>query len=240
MSTYAAGSRSDTSPTTRLDPTSESDAGSRFVRLSAGFGVAFALTQLATMVVMATTVLPLSGSPTDPVLQRGQRMLDAASTYRIANYIFILSGLIVLGFLGAVQTRLRRAEPTGTLATVAVAAGGLIAFVWPFAGVLHDLSLDVATAGGDLQFLAGWDAVAPYSLAFSTLPRVFFLAAIVLGLRAAGEARALRIIGAGLIVLSLIGSATLVFGGLFPVLALSTLGFELWVGALAWHWFRHR
>ena len=152
MSTYAAGSQSDTSPTTRLDPTSESDAGSRFVRLSAGFGVAFALTQLATMVVMATTVLPLSGSPTDPVLQRSQRMLDAASTYRIANYIFILSGLIVLGFLGAVQTRLRRAEPTGTLATVAVAAGGLIAFVWPFAGVLHDLSLDVATAGGDLQF----------------------------------------------------------------------------------------
>ena len=122
------------------------------------------------MVVMATTVLPLSGSPTDPVLERGQRMLDAASTYRIANYIFILSGLIVLGFLGAVQTRLRRAEPTGTLATVAVAAGGLVAFVWPFAGVLHDLSLDVATAGGDLQFLAGWDAVAPYSLAFSTSP----------------------------------------------------------------------
>jgi hypothetical protein len=24
----------------------------------------------------------------------------------------------------------------------------------------------------------------------------------------------------------------------FPVLALSTIGYELWVGAVAWHWLR--
>jgi hypothetical protein len=40
------------------------------------------------------------------------------------------------------------------------------------------------------------------------------------------------------LVLSLAGSATLVSGALFPLLALSTLGYELWVGALAWHWLR--
>jgi hypothetical protein len=32
--------------------------------------------------------------------------------------------------------------------------------------------------------------------------------------------------------------ATLVAGALFPVLALSTLAYELWIGALAWHWLR--
>jgi hypothetical protein len=41
-----------------------------------------------------------------------------------------------------------------------------------------------------------------------------------------------------LLPLSLVGSATLLSGALFPVLALSTLGYELWVGALAWHWLR--
>jgi hypothetical protein len=35
-------------------------------------------------------------------------------------------------------------------------------------------------------------------------------------------------------------SATLLTGALFPVLALSTLGYELWVAALAWHWLRGR
>jgi len=41
-----------------------------------------------------------------------------------------------------------------------------------------------------------------------------------------------------LLVISAVGSATLVTGALFPLLALSTLGYELWVGALAWHWLR--
>jgi hypothetical protein len=41
-------------------------------------------------------------------------------------------------------------------------------------------------------------------------------------------------------VLSLVGSATLLTGALFPVLALGTLGYEIWVGALAWHWLRDR
>ena len=38
--------------------------------------------------------------------------------------------------------------------------------------------------------------------------------------------------------LSVVGSATLVAGELFPLLALSSLGYELWVGVLAWHWLR--
>ena len=41
-----------------------------------------------------------------------------------------------------------------------------------------------------------------------------------------------------LLPLSLVGSATLLTDALFPLLALSTLGYELWVGAVAWHWLR--
>jgi hypothetical protein len=36
------------------------------------------------------------------------------------------------------------------------------------------------------------------------------------------------------------GTATLLSGALFPLLALSTLGYELWVGAVAVHWLRNQ
>ena len=54
----------------------------------------------------------------------------------------------------------------------------------------------------------------------------------------AGTAPRLQRLGLVLVPLSLVGSATLISGALFPFLALSTLGYELWVGAVAWHWLR--
>ena len=42
----------------------------------------------------------------------------------------------LLGFLGAVHVRLRRVDPSGVLSTVAVAAGTLLALVWPLAFLL--------------------------------------------------------------------------------------------------------
>ena len=104
--------------------------------------------------------------------------------------------------------------------------------------MLHDIALDSAVDGADLRLLAAWDAVAPYSLAFSVLPRLFFIGAIVLGLRMTGTAPWLQRLGLVLLPLSLVGSATLVAGAVFPVLALSTLGYELWIGAVAWHWLK--
>ena len=121
---------------------------------------------------------------------------------------------------------------------MAVAAGTLLALIWPMAGMLHDVALETAAGGADPAILGGWDSVAPLSLAFSVLPRVFFVGAIVLGLRAAGSSPWLVRIGVVLLPLSLVGSATLVTGAMFPLLALSTLAYEVWVGAVAWHWLR--
>ena len=208
------------------------------VRISTRFGIAFALCQLGTMVLMAIFVLPHGGSPGDPALERGHRVLDAADLYRAGNYVFMMSGVLLLGFLGAVRARLRHVDPSGALATIAVAAGTLLALIWPLAGVLHDVALDTAQDGTDLRILGGWDAVAPYSLAFSALPRLFLVGALVLSLRATGTAPWLQRIGVVILVLSMVGSATLLAGALFPVLALSTLTYELWIGAVAWHWLR--
>ena len=105
---------------------------------------------------------------------------------------------------------------------------------------LHDVALDTAAAGADLRILAAWDSVAPYSLAFSALARVFFVGAIVLAIRQVGTTPWLARSGVVVVVLSAAGTATLVSGAMFPLLALSTLGFELWVTALAVTWLRER
>ena len=156
-------------------------------RVSTRFGLVFTLGQVAVLVAMAALVLPHAGSPSDPALQRGQGVHAADSIYRAGNYVFMISGSLLLGFLGAVHARLRRADPSQTLATVATAAGALLALIWPLAGMLHDVALETGAAGADLRILAGWDAVAPYSLAFSVFARVFFIGAIVLALRAVGR-----------------------------------------------------
>ena len=45
-------------------------------------------------------------------------------------------------------------------------------------------------------------------------------------------------IGLGIVVLSAIGTATSLTAAVFPALALGSLGFELWIGALAISWLR--
>ena len=207
-------------------------------RLSARFGVAFALGQLLVMISMALFVLPHVGAPGDPAARRGQDILDVETAYRVSNYAFMVAGTLLIGFLGAVHVRLRRVDASGVLSTVAVAAGSLLALVWPLAGVLHDVAMGAAAEGTDVRLLAGWDAVAPYSLAFSVFPRLFFVGALVLGLRLAGSSPWLRRVGLVLLPVSLLGSATLLTDALFPLLALSTLAYELWIGALAWQWLR--
>jgi hypothetical protein len=212
--------------------------GPDVTRISTWFGLAFAVCQLGVMVGMAVFVLPQGGTPGDDPVAWGHDVLDAADAYRIGNYVFMVAGVLLLGFLGAVHVRLRQADATGTLATIAVAAGTLLAFVWPYAAVLHDVALDTAEKGTDLRMLAGWDAIAPYSLAFSALPRIFFVLAVVLALRLTGRSPWMQRIGLVIVVLSAVGTATSLTAVVFPALALGSLGFELWVGALAWQWLR--
>jgi hypothetical protein len=223
---------------TLIDTPATRTQGPDVVRLSTWCGLAFTVCQLAVMVGMAIFVLPKSGGPgTDP-LTWGTNVLDNADAYRLGNYVFMVAGVLLLGFLGAVQVRLRRADGTGTLATIAVAAGTICAFAWPYAGVVHDVAIDAAAKGTDPRLLAGWDSIAPYSLAFSALPRIFFVLAIVVALRTAGRSPWLQRTGVLVVALSAIGTATTVSGAVFPALAVGSLGYELWIGALAISWLR--
>ena len=140
------------------------------------------------MVLMAVFVLPHGGLR--PVIRRSSAG-GASSTRRTLprRQLRVHARRQPAARLpGRGARRLRRADGTGVLATVAVAAGTLLTLIWPFAGVLHDVALDTAADGTDLRILGGWDAVAPYSPAPSpALPRLFFIGAIVLGLRMSRE-----------------------------------------------------
>ena len=207
-------------------------------RIGARFGLAFTASQLTVMAAMAVFVLPRAGAPGAAALERGANVLDAQLLYRLGNFALMTSGMLLLGFLGVVHTRLRETDGSGALATVAVASGTLLALIWPLAGMLHDVAIDAAEASADPRILAGWDSVAPFGLALSAMPRLLFVGAIVLCLRRtrARGAQWLRRGGTAVLPLSLAGSATLVHSALFPVLAVSTLAFQLWVGAVAWYW----
>lgn len=223
---------------TFIDTPQTRSTGPDLVRASTWCGLAFTVCQLAVMALMAIFVLPQGGSPGDDPTTWGHDVLDAADAYRLGNYLFMVAGVLLLGFLGAVHLRLRRADETGTLATVAVAAGTLLAFVWPYSAVLHDVALDSGEKGTDVRLLAGWDAIAPYSLAFSALPRIFLVLAIVLALRLTAGSRWMQRIGIGIAMVSAVGTATSLTAAVFPALALGTLGYELWIGALAIIWLR--
>jgi len=224
--------------TTSVPSTVQTVAGGRTIRISAGFGLVYAIAQLIVMIGFSVFVLPKGGSVGEDPLHWGDDVLAAATWYRVGNYLLMLAGMLLLGFLGAVHARLRRADPSGVLATIAVGAGILLSLLWPLAAALHNVALDIAETGADVRMLAGWDSVAPYLLALSALPRLFLIAAIVAGMRRAGETPWLRRIGIVLLPASLFGSATLLTGAVFPLLALGTLATELWIGAVAVRWMR--
>jgi hypothetical protein len=207
----------------------------RLERTSARCGLGYAAGQLVMTVVFGVLVLPAAGPPDAGPLEKGKALLEHADLFTVGNYLLVLPSLLLVGFLGVVAARLRGADPSGTLAAVALAAGTLVALLWPLGAVLHDLALDTATAGVDVRVAAAWDAVGPYTLALSALFRTAFVVAVTVGLVGACS---LRRSGWAVAALSLLGSATLIADGAFAVLAVSTLAFDGWVAAVAWRWSR--
>jgi hypothetical protein len=198
-------------------------------------GIGFALLQLAAMVLFATQILPRLGPMDAPVALRAAAYAEHGNLLRLGNYLLTLPTPLFLFFLGAVFTGVRRAEENGgPLAMAAVAAGAAMAMIWPLAAIISDIGIDIARAGGDVATVASLDAIAPYSLALSALPRMVLLLTISAALL--HHELTPRWVGwmgvvAGL--LSLAGTATLVVSDLFPLLALSTLFFELWIIVLS-------
>lgn len=208
-------------------------------RAALASGVAYAALQIAAMLLFGALILPAGGPPDLPAAEKAARVLAHADTYRLGNFLMLLPVPFLIVFLGGLFAALRRAEGGPVLGIAAVAGGALVALVWPLAAVLHDVALEAARLGADPAVLAGFDAIAPYSLALSAVPRAVLVLAVAAAVRWHGLApRALGTLGLIVALLGLVGTATLVNAALFPVLALSTLLFEVWMAALCLHLLR--
>jgi hypothetical protein len=204
----------------RLNPERQAFAG----------GIAFSVSQLAVMLYFVILVLPQMGPP-DAVAQHIAFYTQHGATLRLGNYLMTLPMPFFLLFLGGLSGVLRRTEDgDSTLATAAISSGAIAAVLWPLSAVLNNIGLDIAQAGGDTATIMALDAIGAYMLALSALPRAVLLAAASVGLlQGRFMPRWLGWLGLLLAVASLAGSATLVVSQLFPVLALGTLLFEVWI-----------
>ena len=146
-------------------------------------------------------------------------------------FLFALAGAVLLWFLGALHEVLRRAEGgTGSLSSVALAAGSLWAFLWVLYAAMVYSGFELMGYYNDPQ---GAKTAGP--LAFNTLvspiamllPSVLLVATAVLSIRHQGLPRWLGWTSAALAGLLVLGSALgTVFGG--PAILLG-MAFPLWV-----------
>jgi hypothetical protein len=198
-------------------------------------GIGFAVLQLGAMLLFGLLILPRLGPMDATIAQRAAAYAEQGDLLRLGNYLLTLPTPLFLFFLGALFTGVRRAEGDGgPLAMAAVAAGAAMAMIWPLAAILSDIGIDIALAGGDAATVASLDAIAPYSLALSALPRMVLLLTVSAALLYHELApRWIGWLGVAAGLLSLVGTATLVVHALFPLLALSTLFFELWIIVLS-------
>lgn len=197
-------------------------------------GTIFTLLQFGVMLYFIILVFPQMGPP-DAVAQKITFYTERGEILRWGNYLLMLPTPFFLLFLGGVGSLLRRTEASGgMLATTAVISGTLVAILWPLSGVVNNIGIDIAQAGGDAATVLALDAVGPYTLALSALPRAVLLAAMSLGL-GQGQLAPRWLVWLGFVIagLSLVGTATLVIAAMFPLLALSTLLFDGWVLALS-------
>ncbi len=212
------------------------ERSSRWERPALASGILFGVLQIVAIVFITVFVLsqlPPVGAPLNEwasALMQIPRM-----TVSIANYLLLLPVPFFLLFLGGLYGVLRRAEGgSGALAVAILGAGIAMAVIWPFGILIAGLSSEIVARAGDVAVAWMLDGMAPLSLALSAFPRTVLLAAtslLLLDRRLAP--RWIGWLGLALALVSFIGTAMLLVGDLFPVLALSTLIFDLWILALS-------
>ncbi len=209
---------------------------SRWERPALASGIVFAVLQIVAIVFATVFVLSKLPPVGAPLTEWAEALVQIPTiTVNIANYLLLLPVPFFVLFLGGLCGVLRRAEGgSGTLAVSALVAGIAMAVTWPFGILIAGISSSIVADGGDLATAWALDGMAPLSLALSAFPRtVLLVATSLLLLESRLAPRWIGWLGLLLAPVSLIGTGMLLVGDLFPILALGTLIFELWVLALS-------
>lgn len=209
---------------------------SRWERLALASGIVFAVLQIAAIIFTAVFLLSQLPGIDAPREEWAATLADIPGmTGRLTTYLLVLPVPFLLLFLGGLYGVLRRAEGgSGTLSISILIAGAAVAMTWPMGILIAGLTSNIVKDGGDLATAWALDGMAPLSLALSAFPRTLLLAGTSLLLLDRELApRWIGWSGNVLAVASLVGTGTLLFAEIVPVLLLSTMIFELWMLALS-------
>lgn len=204
-------------------------------RLLLSSGIVAALLYIAMYVLLAGFILPNSPATDAPDALRAAAyaQLSQSMLYAVISVLIQLQMPFLLLFFGGLHSVLHRTE--AALANTIFATGMAVALITPLIEFIErHLLLNMAAAGVDPRIVVQFDGFTPMSFGLSALPQAIVLAGVaVLIFNQRFAPRWIGWTGIGLAVFSLAAGAMLLFPQLFPVAALSTILFRLWVLALS-------
>ena len=206
----------------------------RWERLALASGILFVAVQIATVAFnvafFLTTHPPMDASPQETA--RG--FAEHATMVEIGTYLYVLHLPFWLLFLGGLFGVLRRAEGgSGALSVSTFGAGVAMVVIASMGALVSSLTPTIGQLGGDAATVKAIDAMTPLALALSAFPRAVLLGATsVVLLEGRIAPRWIGWAGLALGAISLVSTGTLLAPALFPLLALGTLLFVVWVAAL--------
>jgi hypothetical protein len=212
--------------------------GSRWERLAFAGGLAAAVLYLGGVALFGAFVVPQMPPLDAPAAQvaRFYAAQSAGGLYPLVSYLGHAELPLLLLFFGGLFGVLRRAEGGSEALAAAVFAGGVVgAVILPIVFVIENhVLLGLAAAGGDALTVRAFDGMGPVSFGLSG-----FTQAVVVG----GTAALLRVeprvppwlqwYAIAVVVVSLIGTGTLMVNSLFPIAALATLLYRIWILVLS-------
>jgi hypothetical protein len=187
----------------------------------------YSVAQIGIFVFAAAFILPLLGAPDAPKSLRFEAYIQNAQLLRVGNYLMIIPPVFFLLFLGGLYQHFHHQSLNmGGLVLTAMLSGSAMAMLWPFGAVISLLGVDIAASGGDHITAASFDAITPYSLSLSAVPRalfIFALSALVY------ERFWLSRAGFLVAILSIIGSGVLISPSFLMYSLSSAVLFHVWV-----------
>lgn len=195
-------------------------------------GLAYLVGTAFVIFFFATSHPAMDASPADAA----RSFSEAAYMVGVGTWLTLLPLPFALLFLGGLASVLHRVSgwPTAAVAMVAGSStfaittlGALVSAITPAIGAEHAS----AASGAVVKAL---DGVMPLSVATSGFPRAVLVVIVALALARAGLAgRGLTGFSWVLAAMSILGTATFVSVGMFPLAALSGLLFAAWIASVA-------
>jgi len=198
-----------------------------FYRPGLWAGLGFVFVQLASIVIFVATLLPSLPPIDGPAERYAELYVAKADETMLLLYLTVLSLVVLIPFLASLASAIRAATASVTLAAIAALAG-LAMMVIPVANNIVEAYFGtmMARLGGDPVSIQSIDGLLPLANSVGGLLRALLLAVIVLASwRGTLAPRWIGWIALLLAVLSVVGSFTVLVPAFFPIVAVSTLLF---------------